>query len=581
VATKRRSRQSLKAGPWNGVRNTLDPFDGDPRELLDAVNMYVPDPSTGSGAYQRPGFSLLNEDPLGVSPYLGQGVYTHYDIADPFSPLAPPGGAFRFCVFGGKFYRADATLSTFTDVTPVGITIDPSARVYFASLNGYMVVTDGVHRPWYVAPGGFAVTPLVGVNIDVDGSGSDWTAFGQPVVYGGALFFILQTYSAVAASSSIVWSEPNDVTTGYFQAPTFDNLWTLEQTSASPIYALAATNAGMYYFREQSIGTIAGVVGPDLQANATHDAIAWNVGTRSPQTVQQFGDIIYFCDVVGRPYRMAQGNAPEPIWEQLRAVIDSSEFGFPSITQAVASAVVDPSLNLYLAAIWSYSPASRTQPIEIQAFDARTGKYAGRWQLAGGTGDGDGIYIDAMGIWFDTEGRATCVVQGSDIGPTAGTPTHGFLWGMNSLTQAGQTLAAEDEVDWLAEEDGVTLLVTEGLAQVYLDGDAQPYVDITTLPLGYADDTIWTADTVTIITGTSTSCAVRVSTPTTLNTLEGSPTPASSLDDTFRLICGLDAVQGRGISVTVAPALTADSDQWSVQRVVVVATPSIAGPEEP
>lgn len=578
MATKFK-RQPLKSGPWTGVRNTLDPFDGDPRELLDAVNMYIPDPATGSGAYQRPGFSLLNGDPLGASPYQGQGVYTHYDTSGVFSFGTATGAAYRFCVFGGKLYRADATLSVFTDVSPVGITIDPSSRVYFASLNGYLIVSDGVNRPWYALPATFATTPLSGFYIDLDGAAGAWSAFGQPVVYGGALFFILNEYLGISAQTTIVWSEAGTPITGYIQTP-FDNSWALEQTGATKLYALAGTNVALYYFRDLTIGTIAGTVGPDLQSTATHDAIAWNVGTRSPASVQQFGNYIYFVDVVGRPYRMLQGNEPEPIWQQLRAVIDDSAIGFPSVTQQVACGVVDPSLNIYHAAIWSQSPASLASAVECQSFDAQTGKYIGRLQLNGMGSIDNGIFIDAMGIWFDDDGRATLVIQGSDVGPTAGTPVHGWLWGQNGLTQAGQVLAEEDTSDWLAEEDGVTLLGTEGLQQTWTDDDDAPYVGIATLPLGYSDDRVWNGDTATVITGTATSCAVRVTTTTTANTLEGSPSPANSLDDTFRLLCGLDAIQGRGISVSVAPALTADTPQWSVQRVDVVATPSLAGSED-
>jgi hypothetical protein len=101
---------------------------------------------------------------------------------------------------------------------------------------------------------------------------------------------------------------------------------------------------------------------------------------------------------------------------------------------------------------------------------------------------------------------------------------------------------------------------------------------VTTPRLGYSDDTVWNVDQVTAITTSNAPVVVSVTTPTTLNTIEGTPSPSPSDDGTFRLVVGCDA-QGRGVQVTVSPT-TADA-QWSLQRVAMVAVGSNAGPEDP
>lgn len=567
MATKVRGPKLLTTGPWKGVFDSNDPFDDTDGLLVDAVNMYLPDPVNGSGIYQRPGFSQLNTDVLGVSPYRAAGIYTHRDLA---------GTAFHFVAISGKLYRADTTLSVFTDVTPVGVALDATVgtRIYFASLNGVMVVNDGVHRPWVAS--NLTATPITGTYISIDGAATAWVAFGQPVVYGGAGFFVLRSVGATNASSTLAWSEPGDWTTGYQQAG-FDNTWSLEQTGTTPIYSLAATNAALYYFRERSIGTISGTVGPDLAANATHDAISYNVGNTAPATVQQFGDNIFFCDAIGRPYLLRQGNAPVDIWKQMRAVVDSAQSGFPAITQFTACAAIDPILNKYIVGIWSESPASQSPTAELYNFDARSGVYEGRWLLAGDSSSQTGIQVDAMGVWTDEVGRSVLVMLAEGVGFPSG-----YLYGMNALTQIGQVLAEEDTTDWIGEEDGTTALATEGVAVTWLDASVTNWLMVETQRMGYSATQIQTVDRVSIITQSASSVRVRVTTPTSANVYQGAPTPPTSSDGTYRLIGGCEGIQGRGVSVQLEPVwLATDEPQWILQQIVVQAVPSLAGVDEP
>src|SRR4051812_31306097 len=60
-ATKRnRTRAAFQAGPWTGVFDAPESFDASPSELRDAINVDIPDPENGSGAYARNGFALAN-----------------------------------------------------------------------------------------------------------------------------------------------------------------------------------------------------------------------------------------------------------------------------------------------------------------------------------------------------------------------------------------------------------------------------------------------------------------------------------------------------------------------------------------
>lgn len=550
-------RNVLKAGPWGRVVTTPDPYDGKPTDLLDARNVYIPDPTGGSGVYTRPGFVLEKGGTAvytAATTFRGQGSFTH------FGPEADP---INFCVFDGHLFRADATLSIFTDVTPVGVTIDNDlrTRVYFADMGGIMVVSDGVYRPWIAS--NLNSTPITGTYINFDGAGTAWAAVGQPVVFGGSGFFILKSYNSILARLDIAWSEPNDWSIGY-QQTNYDNRWTLQQTGGTALYALAPTNTALYYFRQHAIGAITGTVGPDLATTATHDAIASNVGTQSPQSIVQFGNTIFFLDAIGRPWRFPLGSAPEPIWLQLRGVVDAAQIGFPGVTAITSTAAFEPTLNLYCVAIWSPTPGSQASPTEWYSFDAYTGKYLGRWSI--GPAD-PGVSVDSMGTFTDNYGRGTLVVLGSAV---AG-GVSGFVWGLSSLTGTQDFLGTND-LNFLATEDLVEL-VTEGQFAQWKDNTDIPLRTVQTNRMGYSEDMVWLWDAGTILTGTADPITVTVETPLTSGTLEGTPTPATSQDGVFRSTLGLD-LQGREAVVTISP--TTATAQWQLHRVSLTGVPSVA-----
>lgn len=558
-------RNTLRTGPWPRVYNTRDPFDPTgPEPLRDARNIYIPAPEERSGIYARPGFDLLNNGNAvhtSATPFKGQGCYTHFAL---------DGTSYNFVVFGGKLYREDPATELFTDVTPVGVTIDSATttRVGFNSLGGVMAVSDGVNRPWVAS--NLSSTPITGTYIDFDGAGTAWVAYGPPCVWGGAGFFILVSVNGVGARIDIVWTEPNDWTTGYQQAD-FDNRWTLEQTGTTPIFGLAPTNVALNYFRQRSIGSIAGTVGIDLATTATHDAVSNNVGTEAPWTIVLFGDFIFFCDVIGRPWMFANGSPPKPIWHQLRAVVDDSTTGFPGVTARVAVAAFDPTLNQYCVAIWSPNPASSASPTEWHVFDADTGNYAGRGSIGPVV---PGVSVDFMGSFLDDQGRGQLIVLGSAT--SAGTT--GYVWGMSPLVAEPATIVLEDLMTILTDEStpGVEI-TTEGTAATWQDDNDLPVITATTDRLGYSEELNWKFDELTVLTGNDTPITVTVTTPNASDVVAGTPTPNASADGINRTVFGLDAF-GRGLEVTVSPT-TAES-QWSLHRVTVVGVPNPAGQDD-
>ncbi|HKW09275.1 MAG TPA: hypothetical protein VJO33_02785 [Gemmatimonadaceae bacterium] len=561
-ATARRSspRQTLQAGTWKGVRDTVEPYDDTPDLLVDATNLYIPDPPGGSAAFARPGFSLLhNRTPL-IAGARGQMAYSH---------IAMDGTNYNFLAMGGRLFRVSNDQLTFTDVTPaapVAISSAITTRVKMVSLGDRLIVSDGVNRPWMAT--NLGATPITGTNIDYDGANVAW-ACQDITIWSGALVVALKHVAGVSRQSDLSWSEPGQPDVGWQQL-NFDNNWTLEQTGSSPIYALCGTNVALYYWRQRSIGAISGAIGPDLATTSTHDAVSFNVGTRAPQSIQTFGNTIYFTDTLGRPWRFVLGNSPEAIWLNMRAEVDAQSTGFPQVTSVVTTSAFEPTLNLYLVAIWSPRPVETQPCVQMYAFDARSGMYLGRWNIKGP----DGVYIEAMGVFLDAFGGARLIVLGSKD-PGGGS---GYVWSFNALSTVTNRITTEGPapVTYITTEGG-SRLTTEGTPAVYLDDTDVPELMARTQRLGYASDVMWLVDRCTVITGTPTPIEVRMRSSTSLNVLQGTPSPSPSVDQTYRLVCGC-RVLGRGTEVEVR-AMSAAS-QWSLNRVQIVAVASQARPED-
>lgn len=559
AARRKVSRTTMWTGPFKGVFNTREPFDARPEYLVDAKNGYLPDPGDGSGFYARPGFRLLfGGDAVVVSAaqFRGQEVYSHTML---------DGSTINFFVMAGKLFRVDAGLNTATDVSPVGITInaDVTTRVFFVSEAGAMAVTDGVNRPWVASD--LTTTPITGTYISYDGTGVTWSIYGAPRIYLGAMFGILNQVNGVSRRADVSWSEPGLFATGWQQTD-FDNNMTPSQNEGGNIYALISTELGLYYFRGTSIGSISGSNTGTLQSTATSDAIAFNIGAQASQTLRKFGNGFFFCDAQGRPYFYEPGRPPEPIWKQMRSVVEDGSAAFPITTSIVATSTIEPTLNKYLVAIYSANPSTQAPPTKIHVFDAQTRTYEGFLEVA------PGIAVECLGIFFDSSGRATLIILGSKLeAPAVG----GYVWAFNALAEPHEDLTTEAGVI-LTTEGGVTL-TTEGQEMIWGDNGEVPDIYAMSDRLGYSEDVVYNVDQVTVITGNDAPVRVSIVTASTVDTVEGIPEPSASQDGTYRLVVGCD-IFGRGPQVTVKP-LTADS-QWILHRIAISARPSLAGPED-
>lgn len=559
MATKAKSsRVALRAGPFSRNQTDAEPYDDDASIAQDSSNVYVPDPPNNSSFYSRPGFTLQYAG-ASVLTGRGQSVYTH---------PALDGTTTLFLVAGGHIYRVNPSLTSIVDVTPVsGVTIDASVgtRVSFVSLIGTLVVNDSVNAPWVVDDP--TATPLTGTYIDYDGTGVPWSARAG-TLYKGAIFYPLLQVNGVDRQTDLSWCNPGTPTIGWQQAD-FDNNWTLETSSAGVIYAVRGTNTTLYYWRELSIGTIDGDVGPDLASTATEDAIGFNVGAQAAQSIQEFGNSFFFADAIGRPNLFRPGTPPPvPIWHQLRSIVDTASVASPATTAVNVTSALEPTLNLYVVAPWSDGTSTQLPPTTAYVFDANTGSYVARWTV-GDTGNG-GVPIEAMGILTDSSGRSQLVILAQG----------GFVWTMNTLSSTADALSTEGASPLLLSTEGASsaVLISESLPAVWHDNGLIPNIAVTTNRMGYAEDRLLHVDMATILTLTADRCSVAITSTMGANRAQGSPVPAASTDGTNRLVVGCD-VLGRGASVTVKP-LTLNEGQWSLQRVLLQGSMSNAGVED-
>jgi len=676
---------TLISGPWQGVKNTTEPFDDTPGYAQDAYNGVFENPAEGSGFYARPGVTVLNgSSPIGAtsSTSFGNEVYTHTQT---------DGTLLTFAFSAGKMYRLDNTFAqgqTPTDVTPVNVTFRANGFIYCTSLAGKLIVSDETAKPmlctsltstpitavpieystaatllsrgstdtrvaeatfintagtvaantvgttlpagtipinkWGVygvtytgstytvtagaanfttgyatealaiaavpvvtgAPltfnlGYFSVQTKVGTTFvgGTDaltggasgnvanatnyyaGEGNAWSALARPTIYTGALFFIVNTALGSSVLSTIVWSEPNQPDVGYAQT-NYDNQWTLTQTGTTQIYHIEGKNDGLYYARITAWGVLSGAPGVNFRTTATHDTVSYNVGCVASKTVQKYGDYIYFADAQGRPWRFQGPSAPEPIWQQMRAVIDANA---GSLTQATANirtsawAAIEPSLNLYILASYLalYNGVYATQRCYV--FDLQTGAYHGYWMYNGG-------------------GLVTVGAQCADANGSPQVLMIGALALGSTLDgRYVQKLGTLQNANWL--DNGLAISPS-----------------LTTNRLGYSLTTRWTATQMRGIFGSFTGSVTGVMTTPYAVTSLGDVAPPSTADGVTRAVWTPDLVAGRGLQATLSttadPSVLLDTDtgldlvtdtglqfasgaqRWVVYRVEVDAVPS-------
>lgn len=539
------ARTTLVSGPWKQVRNTTDPFDDPPEMLQDATNIYLPDPANGCGAYQRPAFLWFTSQQVPVgSSWRPNGVTVR----------TSSGAVYNFMAAGGKIYRCTTDFTTVgaQDVTPVGPTIDasPFTRIALYAYADSLIVSDGVNRPWVGT--NLGGSPITGTNIDIDGLGTAWTAYGPPTQYSGVLVWIANTVpagSAVRQRVGIVWCEPNQPLVGYVQSG-YTDFANIVQTSSKPLTAVWGTNNALIYWRDSEIGSATGIVDGSFSSTYTSSSISRNVGLLSPWTLGQYADTIYFCDQYGRPQKLDIG-APlgeDQMWLQLRQNIESQTqaASYQNALFSCAVGVVEPNLNLYLCAPYSSSATNSYPPNTMYAFDAKTGRYIGIWNI-GATGT-----VAISGLWTFAD-----YYTGSD---SVTLVTNEFAGGAYSSAAWLMWLRKLSDAQWI---DSVSTQV----------------VNVTTGRLGYSADILhMLGETATAITMNASSVALKIQTPYTTSTTVGTISPATSYDSTYRVVWGMDSGSVREVRCTLTPTLT--TTQWGIQQLQVVSVPSLAGREE-
>lgn len=392
----------LTAGPWVGMRYARWSGKPTPDRVYAAYNAYV-DSDGLAGAYRsRPGRVRAATSAIGSA---GNG-----QLAYQFTKNT--GTQYTVAICGGKFYTFNWATSTWTEVltasdfSSASITLSSTARCHAVTFNNTLVVSDGTNVPWTwdgTTNGG--LTKLTNCPV----------LYGQPTVYAGKLFGIKNTDPA-----SIVWSEENAANTGY-EAGGYSNVWALIQQGSDPIYAIRATNDGLYYWRQRSIGVIRGAFGADFETSNTFDAVSNNVGTRSPRGVLYHNDTFYFPDEYGRPWALRQGAAAIPIWEQVALAFPqdtSDDDAVESIRHDVAVTATD-------------LLAMETVPVSSLRGVLFTSSKAA---LSGDDTHG--------GLYFGGDGTAQSMWEW-DSGNSAGVGACG--WVINSQTNLPEVLFVEDD----------------------------------------------------------------------------------------------------------------------------------------
>jgi hypothetical protein len=416
-------------GPWKGVRDLLDPYGVPKQYLTRARNIYMPDLPAPSSVYGRPGFALKNPSiPLADA---GDG---RVGQAVAFATLED-GTTVNFLVCGGRLYRCSAGFLTREDVTPDELTIDPEARVYLTPFSNRLVITDGVHTPGVLDDLNGTVTFE---EIDYDGSGTAWKAYGPATVWEGSLFFIVRQVGAENRTVRHAWSQPDDPFTGDKQEgvgiggnDAYDNEWDMVQNGMSPLMGMVGSNLALYYFRDGAIGYLTGAVN-DLRTTATHDAIDEAEGTRAPASFVTYGNAIYFVDVAGKPFRIAGGKLTD-LSKQFRRQVTRERTRWPDVTARTACAVLVPEHDVVLFAIWSPDPENATlqYPTVLYAFHADTGTYIGEWTI-------EHVAIHAMGTHIGINGEPQLVILGHKIARDEGDQVAtdgGYIWVLSAVDE--------------------------------------------------------------------------------------------------------------------------------------------------
>ena len=317
------------AGPWTGLRDSLDPLvSSDPQKLLAAENMYPLELDKASAYIGRPGFQQAGAQGGASGKRTGQLVYQFTKLDGTEITLRIVGGQ-GIQTFNWST-RAWTTVVSVANLTTASITLSETARCRAITFNNKVIITDGVNKPfsWDGTSGAGGLVSLTNASV--------W--YGQPTVYYAKIFAIQN-----AARNTVEWSEEQDETIGYAQAA-YNNIWELSQTDQEPLYAVVGTNDALYYFRERSIGAITGAVTPEFSSDGTKEGVSETIGTKCPGGIAYADKRIFFVDGRARPHVIVPGSGVVPLWRDVQQTLR----GFTLAEIADTIATYDPTQNLVL-----------------------------------------------------------------------------------------------------------------------------------------------------------------------------------------------------------------------------------------
>jgi len=300
-------------------------------------------------------------------------------------------------VTAGVVYIGGTVQLSQANITAATAALSTSASIiYITEFADGLVFSDGVNDPFH-----WDGTPNGGITL----MGNCPPLYGQPVVYYGRFFGIV---AEDARRDEIVWSEPNQPNVGY-DAGGYNNAWRLIQNNSGPLYALAATNTALYFFRESSIGGVWGSVTSAFATTGTNEAVVdKGSGCKLPQSVIVVKERVYYMDTAFRP-RVIEGfgNPTESqhphMWESFEALHKTLN---PNLSLGVPNGHVAYSTALDMVS-WVvgifYSDGYTVANEQILVnFDADTGAYLGYWALSRN--------VDAAG-WTDIGAIASCSLE--------------------------------------------------------------------------------------------------------------------------------------------------------------------------
>jgi hypothetical protein len=413
--------------------------------LLYATDCVFVNSELGDAVEMRVGWIGGGAGTLGsVGAHYGQCIHEH---------VRADGTLDRIIFGGGRMYRWDGTDPPLglTDITPGTVTISTTARIFCVSFADRIIVNDGVNQPWSYDPAA-ATTALIGY--DTAGGGTAWTAYGQPVVFGAKLFFILNTVGGTSFLNSFIWSEETDPSIGYRQTgglQTYTNIWTFTQTDGHRLYALVSTNEALYIFRRDSITAVRGLVNSSFVSSANSEAFPFGIGTTTP--VLRYGDYIWFFNAQGRPCRLSvSGGKPEQLWEQ-----HTDEL--PTSLQTPFDAAISycPDRRLVVMAIWAAGSGS-THSAQMHVFSADEGLYQGDWYLC------STFAFSTLGVCSNSVG-IPCLMALGTAEATGGTPAaakQGAFYRMKVFAEASPYRDTVDSVASTIAASAWTHLIPSG-----------------------------------------------------------------------------------------------------------------------